>query len=100
MKENLSRNRLKKSWKERSKKSLTEERKLLIREISTPKLTRNCSKYKLRLLSKRRKRMQESKSMLKRRRLLSISSDKRKLSDSPKSNQLDKLSLIDKFTNL
>ena len=92
MRESLLRNRLRKSWKERSKRSLTEERKLLIREISIPKLTRNCSKYKLRLLSRRRKKMQESKNTLKRKKLLSISSAKRKLSDSPKSNQLDKLS--------
>ena len=100
MRESLSRNKSKKNWKERSKRSLTGERKLLTREISTPKLTRNCSKYKLRLPSKRRKRMQESKSMLKRRRLSSISSAKRKLSDSPKNKQLDRLSLIGKFTNL
>lgn len=90
-KENSSRNRSRKSWKERSKRNSIGERLLLVREISIPKPTRNCSKFKLRLLSKRRKRMQESKSMPKRRRLLSISSGKRKLSDSPRSKQLDKL---------
>ena len=81
---------MKKNSREKSTKSLKEERQLLRSEISTRKPMRSFSKCRLRLPSRKRKRTRELRSTPRREKLWTILSAKKRLRDLKINKKLDK----------
>jgi len=85
---NSSKSKSTKNLKEKEKRNYLEEKRLLHRETSTNKQTKNFLRFKPRLLLKKKMKIEESKSMPKRERPLSTLKNKRKQKDSQTSRIL------------